>query len=376
MSDEREAGRTEPGGPGRLSGAWRAAVPVAAAVGIAAVVGGGLDFVNARGDSQPKKAASKSATTSAPKPGKSGPRYVVGVRRAGTALVVRDARTGKDVGVPVAAPQGRRFQRVATGADGGYVVAAKAGGKVVFQRLVLDEKGRPTSLAAIPGTDLAGESTAWSDLAVTPDGNRIAYVTYRGTRSRLDVISVADGARTTWTTRTPARLSSLSWAGDTLSFVWNPVRSVNGRLTEIRHQVRTLDTTGRGGDLVVSKAVLKLPEGSETAVLSRDGQNVVAGVIAGSKVALHTFSVRTGQPAEVLWSQPVAGGGEGAGTAQGGGTGDGPGTGGGGGAAGTIRARLDVDATGGHLLFTGSDGRLYVKGGPAVPGQDLDDAAW
>ncbi|MFP3964157.1 hypothetical protein SMC26_17690 [Actinomadura fulvescens] len=349
MNDERESRHEKPGRAAGLRGVWRAAVPVAAAIGVALVVGGGVDLVHSRQESdEPKPKSAK--TTAVGKADTKGPRYVVGVRRSGTALVVRDIRTGDDVGLPVAAPQGQRFQRIASGGDGSYVVAAKTASKVTFQRLSLDKNGHPEALAEIPRVAVTGVSTPWSDLAVTADGDKIAYVTYRGARSRLDVISVGTGQRKTWTTKAAARLSSLSWAGDTLSFVWNPVRKVKGKLVEIRHQVRTLDTGGPAGDLALSKAVLRLPKGSETAVLSQDGQTVVAGVTEQSQIALQAFSVETGRPTKVLWEKQVTGAGD--------------------------LTGLDSDATGGHLLITGADGRLYIQGAPAVPAEDLADAAW
>ncbi|MFG1998663.1 hypothetical protein ACGFNU_05895 [Spirillospora sp. NPDC048911] len=349
MNDDRESRHEKSGKVAGLRGVWRTAVPVAAAVGVALVVGGGVDLVHSRQDSdEPKPKSAK--TKAVGKADTKGPRYVVGVRRNGTALIVRDIRSGDDVGLPVAAPQGQRFQRVASGGDGSYVAAAKTAKKVTFQRLSLEKNGHPKALAEIPRVAVTGTSTPWSDLAVAADGDKIAYVTYRGTRSRLDVISVETGARKTWTTKSAARLSSLSWAGDTLSFVWNPLRKVDGKMVEIRHQVRTLDTTGPAGDLGLSKAVLRLPKGSETAVLSQDGQTVVAGVTDQSQIALQAYSVETGQPTKVLWEKQVTG------------TGD--------------LTGLDSDATGGHLLIRGGDGRLYVQGAPAVPAGDLADAAW
>jgi hypothetical protein len=359
----------------RLGVTWRAAVPVGLAVVVALGVGGGVDLVHhvQAPDPEPQSASkpvasgknaqnAKNAKGGAKAGGQgptSEPRYIVGVRRTGAALVVRDIRTGDDVGLPVAAPQGRRFQRVASEGDGSYVVASappgKSSGKVTFQRLTLEDDGHPKDLEAIPRVSVPGASTAWSDLAVGSDGDKIAYVTYSGTRSRMSVVSTDTGARKTWTTTKPARISSLSWAGDTLSFVWNPLRPVGGRKTEIAHQVRTLDTTGPSGDLKVSRPILKLPKGSEAAVLSPDGMTVVTTVTDGSQVAVKAYSVTTGRPTEVLWEQKsdvVA-------------HQDGPEV-----------ARLDPDPSGDHYLATGGDGRLYAQHSGAVPAADLTDAAW
>ena len=378
MDGKSEGKHKGPGHRSRIGVAVRAVVPLGLAVVVALGVGGGVDLVHhvQRPDPKPQ-------SVSRPvKPGKGDkgaggqkgtePRYVVGVRRTGAALVVRDLHTGDDVGLPVAAPQGQRFQRVASEGDGSYVVAAAApaprsgvgtasasgsgAGKVTFQRLTLEEDGHPKDLEAIPRVSVPGASTEWSDLAVGSDGDKIAYVTYSGTHSRMSVVSVETGARKTWTTRAPARISSLSWAGDTLSFVWNPLRTVAGKRVERTHQVRTLDTTGAGGDLKVSTPVLKLPKGSQAAVLSPDGMTVVTTVTDGAQVAVQAYSVTTGKPTEVLWEQKaetlVAH------------------------HEGPEVARLDPDPTGDHYLATGGDGRLFSQNVGAVPAADLTDAAW
>ncbi|MFC9971457.1 hypothetical protein ACFVH6_11245 [Spirillospora sp. NPDC127200] len=341
---------TDPAPKARLARHWRAAVPVGAATLAALAIGGGTDLVHRvqkdRSDPKPKPAAKQAAGKE-----RTGgvPRYVVGVRRPGTALVVRDVRTGKDVGLPVAAPQGRRFQRIAAGRDGSYVVSATTGaGKVVFQRLRLEKNGHPKELTEVPGVTVAGASTDWSDLAVSPDGKQIAYVTYRGMAARLDVVARDTGKRTSWTTKIPARLTNLSWTGPTLSFVWNPVRTVNGRPTVVKRQLRALDTAAGGGDLKLSKPVMLLPKGSVAAVLSRDGRTVVAGVGKDSTLEMQAYSADTGRPTQLLWQR----------------------------AAAAPPARISPDGTGGHLLATGGDGLLYLKAGSAVPASDLDDVAW
>ncbi|WP_067481231.1 hypothetical protein [Actinomadura hibisca] len=341
---------TDPAPKGLLARHWRAIIPVGVATCAALAIGGGTDLVHRvqkdRSHHEPKPAAKQAAGKE-----RTGgvPRYVVGVRRTGTALIVRDVRTGKDVGLPVAAPQGRRFQRIAAERDGSYVVSATAGpGKVVFQRLRLEKNGHPKDLNEVPGVTIAGASTDWSDLAVSPDGKQIAYVTYQGMAARLDVVSRDTRKRVTWTSRLPARLTNLSWTGPTLSFVWNPVRTVNGRPAVVKRQLRTLDTAGAGGDLKLSKAVMLLPKGSLAAVLSSDGRTVVAGVGKDSTIEMQAYSADTGKPTKVLWQR------------------DAP----------APPARISSDGTGGHLLAAGGDGLLYVKAGGTVPAADLADVAW
>ncbi|WP_433330126.1 hypothetical protein [Spirillospora sp. CA-294931] len=313
-------------------------MPIGVALVAALGIGGGLDLVHAyqRSDDDKKPAAAKAAV----KKNRAEPRYVVGVRLNGTALVVRDVRTGRDVGLPVAAPAGRRFQQVAA-SGGTYVVASSDTRQVTFQRLRLDKNGQPKDLTPIPNVTVPGTSTAWSDLAVGPKGDRIAYVTYRGKGSRVDVISSSTSERKVWTARMPARISGLSWAGDSLAFVWSPLRTKS-------RQIRVLDTRASSGDLKISRPVFKLPPGTGPAVMSRDGRTIVAGVARGSQISLQAYSLDTGRPTRVLWAKR----------------------------AGGALARLDHDTTGGHLLASASDGNLYAAGVQPVPAEDLRDVTW
>ncbi|TMQ92517.1 hypothetical protein ETD83_27060 [Actinomadura soli] len=320
---------------------WRGLIPIAVAAGVALFVGGGMDVVHRHQRAAEKEHEAAPAAESR----NTEPRFVVGVAASGTALIVRDVRSGADVGLPVAAPQGRRFQRVAALKDGSYVVASYADRVVTFHRLTLQDNGRPKDLKDIPKATVSGVSTSWSDLAVSPDGDRIAYVTYQRARSRVDVVTAATGVHRVWTTKLPARVGSLSWSGTTLSFVWSPVvRSAGAKLVESKHQLRTLDTDGATGDLRLSKAVLTLPKGGTTAILSRDGKTVFAGIVENSQMSVQALSV-AGAPTKVLWRQRVK----------------------------DELTSLDTAHTGKALLATAGD--LYTAD-VAVPGQDLADAAW
>ncbi|MFI0372034.1 hypothetical protein ACH35V_29570 [Actinomadura sp. 1N219] len=320
---------------------WRGLIPIAVAAAAALFVGGGMDVVHRHQRAAEKEHEAAPAAESR----KTEPRFVVGVAESGTALIVRDVRSGADVGLPVAAPQGRRFQRVAALKDGSYVVASYAGRAVTFHRLTLQDNGRPKDLGDIPKAAVPGVSTSWSDLAVSPTGDRIAYVTYQGARSRVDVVAAGTGVHRVWTTKLPARVSSLSWSGTTLSFVWSPVvRSAGGKVVESKHQLRTLNIDGPTGDLKLSKAVLTLPKDGTTAILSRDGKTVFAGIVKNSQMSVQALSV-VGEPTKVLWHQKVK----------------------------DELTSLDTSHTGKALLATAGD--LYTAD-VAVPGEDLADAAW
>ncbi|WP_346042397.1 hypothetical protein [Actinomadura chokoriensis] len=328
MADGRREDR------GTRLGSWKGLIPLTVAAAAALCIGGGVDMVHRHqqgggDDEREAKPAAKAEQTD--------PRFVVGVTAGGAALVVRDVHTGADVGLPVAPPEGRRFQRVAAVKDdGSFIVASYGDRKVTFQRLQLDDDGAPQDLKDVPEAVVPGASTAWSDIAVTED--HIAYVTYAGKRSRVDVLTLSSGARKTWTTKSPGRVDSLSWSGTTLSFVWTPVGSA-------KHQLRTIDTSGAAGDLKLSKAVMTLPKGSSHAVLTRNGKQAVVGTVAKAQLTVQTFAL-TGEPAKILWRQKVTG----------------PLTG------------LDIAHTGGGVLAAAGD--LYTKDVPAVPGKDLADATW
>jgi hypothetical protein len=317
---------------GTRLGSWKSLIPLTVAAAAALFVAGGVDVVHrhqrAAKEEHEAKPAAKAEQTD--------PRFAVGITADGTSLVVRDVHTGADVGLPVAPPQGRRFHRVAAAKDGSYIVASYGDRKVTFQRLHLGDDGRPQDLKEIPKATVPGVSNSWSDIAVS--GDHLAYVTYKGKRSRLDVLALSTGAHKTWTTKAPGRVDSLSWSGAELSFVWTPAGSA-------KHQLRTVETNGAAGDLKLSKAVMTLPKGSSTAVLTRDGKQAVVGTVAKSRLTLQTFSL-TGKPGKVLWEQKVAG----------------------------PLTDLDIAHTGGTVLATAGD--LYTNGLPPVPGKDLADATW
>jgi hypothetical protein len=342
-------------------------VPAVIALSLAAVV----DEVN--GTDKPRGKAAKASAAKTPHPGvrpagetalpSAGsangpqPRYIVGVRRSGAAAVVRDVRTFAPLG-GVAAPAKRRFSQVAVAGSGSYLISSvgpRGGGGVAFHRLRVGNDGKPAALTALPRVRLPGRSTAWSDMAVTPDGRTLAYATYGDRTTAIDVVSVATGARRTYTTSHTGRIGGLSWAGRALSFVWTPMRG--GKV--LRRQVRSLDTRSRPGDLKVSRPVLALPNGAETAVASRDGKTIVMGMAGQTGPILAAYSSTAGGQAGLLWRRQV------------------------GDPAHPVRptrlTRLTPDGSGGHIIAGGSDGLLFVVpavGAAEFRAADLADLAW
>ncbi|HEY7487821.1 MAG TPA: hypothetical protein VH912_25440 [Streptosporangiaceae bacterium] len=338
-----------------LAAARRWVVPVAAPAAIALIIAAAADFFD-----RPDKTRSKPAAPAAPPTADTAvptlmskdrplPRFVVSVRRTGSAVVVRDVRTFASLG-QVAVPPKRRFQQVAAAGANSYIVSSSARDGTVFYRLRLAGDGRPAELAALPGVRVPGTSTMWSDMATNQDGTLIAYVSYGAKSGKIavDVVSAATGMRRTWTTSHEGRIGGLSWAGNTLSFVWTPTRGA----TVVRRQVRTLDTTRPGGGLGVSRPVLTLPDGADTAVLSRDGATIVAGVTNPSGLTLTAYSAADGRQTKVLWRRA--------------------------GDAARV-TRLVPDGAGGDLIAAQSTGRLLV-GVAHGPGEfaagDIADLAW
>jgi hypothetical protein len=346
-------------------------VPVAAPALIAFAIAAGVDYVNRPAPAHPTndaragrhEPAATGAAPAAPLMSRARPlpRYLVGVRRSGSAVVVRDARSLAPVAA-VAAPAKRRFQQVAAagaGAHGAgsYIVSASAGGGIAFYRLRVAGDGRPGPLTPLPRLWIPGASTRWSDMAVNARGDAIAYVTYRSYRGTsrkkiaIDVVSTDGAARRTWTTSHTGRIGGLSWAGRTLAFVWTPMRGT----AVLRHQLRTLDTASRPGDLDITRPVLTLPDGADAAVLSRDGATVVTGVAGPSGLELAAYSAADGRRTAVLWRSPGA-------------------------AAAPRIVRLVPDTASGDLIAEAADGRLLV--GPAhgrtgfTAAADLVDVAW
>lgn len=336
-------GKHEQTGVGAMvRGAWRRLVPIGVAAAIALGIAGFVDLVHAHQRSDDPQRAAKPAAERE----RTEPHRFVGVQRGGAALVVRDMRTGGTIGVPVAAPAGRRFERIAAAADGTFVVASYADRTVTFHRLGVDAGGRPTQLTDIPRAAVPGVSAGWSEMAVHPDGDRIAYVTYSGLTAQVQVVSAATGQRKMWKAPSPARVASLSWAGDTLTFLWNPVRAGD---VVAAGQLRALNTKGQAGDLRVSRPMLKLPAGTGAALSSRDGRTVVAGLASRGQMSLQAYTVPDGRPGKVLWKQN---------------------------GATTRLLRIVRDHSGRHLLAFGADGRLYTDGFRPVQAADLVDVAW
>jgi hypothetical protein len=317
---------------------WLAPVAVASAFALA--LAGIFEFIDSTEQPAGKPHPRSRSMPRAPRV-TSGPRFVIAIPRSGAEVVVRDVRNGAVVGN--AALAGQRFQQVAAAGDGTYVVSSYRKGRVSFDRLRLDAKGGPAEFTPLVNAGLSGVSTKWSDLAVS--GDRIAYVTYLKNFARIQIVSISTGARQTWMSTVGGSVTSLSWAGPRLAFVWIPLRTG-------KRQVRLLDTLGSGGALSSSRLLLTLPAGTDAAVLSQDGKTVLTGVTQPGGVAVAEFSAVTRERTGVMWQRQTQG---------------------------AVRlAQLKPDSTGTHLLATTTEGEVVTDPAhdlPAQPTGDLD-AAW
>jgi hypothetical protein len=263
------------------------------------------------------------------------PRYYVeldsdGVGHTGTgALIVGDDRTGKAIAT-VRPPHGVRFDSVQGASDDRTFVVqgdrAKPGSppdivEITWYLLrIAPGTARPYELTKLPVTSPYALS-----YALSPDGRELAVESQGGISSgsgtTLALYSVSSGAKLrTWTTHTniasgPAA-STLSWLSDGRHLAFSVVQTSTpaGSL-----QLRMLDVTGSGTDLIAASRVLLTatlagPANCWMMHVTPDGGTVVCGTQyafisgAGSNAGcaqdgpgFTAYSVRTGKPVRVLY---------------------------------------------------------------------------
>jgi hypothetical protein len=231
--------------------------------------------------------------------------------------VVTEPFSGRTLGTIDPYPGESLAGVAAAGDDRTFLLTAQAETSVNFYEERLNPDGRPESLVLVFA--LPGHTVPW--FAVSPDARLLAYPTSDGIR----VISLATGARRSWTA-SGGRAVSLSWASDgTLAFEWLPGASA------AHAQVRLLDTTAPGTGLLASRPLVPScanPYGMVcvpfSPLITPDGSKVFATVLFNGNddlvAQMEEFSVRTGRvlalitPAvssqrgntmcQVLWTDP------------------------------------------------------------------------
>ena len=180
-------------------------------------------------------------------------------------VVVRHARTGAfvdavtDQGIfwsVAAAPDQRTFYVSTLERNGAGCLSE---GRIL--RVVLRSNGEAAQVETVPGTVDAW--AGYEDLAVSPDGERLAFVTRSWEddggcksregwasdeyyRSELRVVDLESDAQRAWVSE-EAEISSPSWAPDSrrLVFVWDSRNYLASSYVRHAGEIRMLDTTRR-----------------------------------------------------------------------------------------------------------------------------------
>ncbi|TDD66661.1 hypothetical protein E1293_38915 [Actinomadura darangshiensis] len=150
-------------------------------------------------------------------------------------------------------------------------------------------------------------------LAISPDGDRIAYATTPCTntaepRATVTVMDIGSGHRRTWTTAAPSVVGEIVWARDdhTLGYTLSDVRPATGRPGAPYKRdvgnvtVHALDTAKAGTDLRAGRVLFRQPAGPgavTSAVMNPDGRTGYGTMKAPSSIML--FSFTAGKPMKV-----------------------------------------------------------------------------
>ncbi|QXJ21882.1 hypothetical protein AGRA3207_002788 [Actinomadura graeca] len=255
-----------------------------------------------------------------------GPRFMAVASGDTAGLVIRDTAGGR-VTARLVPPRGDTFDDVAVaGDDRTFIVTTRAAepgagpARISVHRVALADDGTVATFTPLPRLAYTTELSD-PDMAVSPDGTKIAFVAYRAhpdkARStleagrmnigRIEVVTIATGGRRTWTVPDMSRIGDLSWAGSTLAFTFTRLASPPRGLGVVAAgptQIRTLDANGSGGDLLAGTVLLSRPETQrgDVAWLLPDGRSLVTN--AGHPSVLRLYSVRTGRPIRDLATAP------------------------------------------------------------------------
>jgi hypothetical protein len=304
---------------------WRSwGIPLAAAAALVLVA---LSLVAVRQFSAKAPSAGKSVTASA-----TVPRYYVALDESavgytGSAgLIVGDDLTGKTIAT-IKPPAGLQFDGV-QGASDDRTFVVRASPKATqpspvtwYLLRIAPGTTHPYRLAklsiSIPNGIEAALSPNDQELAI----ESFDYPSNSEIRTTLGIYSVSSGAELrSWTTGKfasgPAQ-TTLSWLSDGRRLAFSDVRSATGDRLSL--QLRTLDVTGSGTDLMTaSRTLLTVPlSGASTCYslhLTPDGGTVVCaaqyafltgdGTSAGCAnggLEFTAYSARTGKPVGVLY---------------------------------------------------------------------------
>ena len=284
----------------------RWAAPIALAFSVAASVGA----ANVLPDD---------ASSGAPHRGQ--PRFVLTVSQDGGrgawfevhAIQARPPAAPRPVGtVPRPAPSAGAAREIVEGPSGTFVVVSSRDEPCEsrLHRFELTDDGRARGIA--PLTDRV-EPARVAGLAMSPDGDRVAYATApcaKATQPRaaLTVLDLDSGRRRTWSASGPSIVGDIVWADDgrTLGYALSDLPTSDpGRPsgTDVANTtVHALDTEARNTDLRAGRVLFRQPGNSgavTSAVMKPDGRTGHGTMKKNGSGSTVLFAFTEGKPMRV-----------------------------------------------------------------------------
>lgn len=205
------------------------------------------------------------------------PRYYVTLSGSSGSMLaaVHDSQTGGVLSqIHVPGPPGVYPNIAAEGSDLSYVLTGtlqERHGRAVpaLYRLQVSAGGRSETLTRLPvNVQPVGPDDVLDSIAVSPDGSELAVAlqishgaSTLDMRGEIVLYSLTGGSKRTWTAPgdVPAIPVDLNWIGKSqLAFVWQDQLKGSGNYFFTgRSQIRVLDTSASGHDLLASRVLLQ-----------------------------------------------------------------------------------------------------------------------
>lgn len=187
-------------------------------------------------------------------------------------------------------------------------------------RFRLREDGRVSEVETLDGEVVPSRVAG---LAMSPDGDRIAYTTApcgdeARPRANVTVLDIASGSRRTWSTTGPSIVGEIVWAGDnrTLGYTISDIEPT-GQVDELGRgmgrgienvTVHALDTDVKGIDVRTDNVLFRQSDGSvnvATAIMGPDGRGGFGMLKKGEPPSTIFFTFREGEPIHVTKTIPA-----------------------------------------------------------------------
>jgi hypothetical protein len=289
---------------------------LASAVAVMAIIGGSIALALG-GHAPHRAAASPPAQVPDAQPGPPGtapPYYLILPNNGmGPDVAVVDTATGATLATVRPPKPFRSFGYIIGAADDRtFVLAAQRtalGGAATLFRARFDPSRRAVTLTALP---IPPTQANPQDMALSPDGSRLAVLTAQARSAQLSVYSMTTGAvkvwRQVWRQPSGGVAYEVSWGrGGILAYNWDS-------------GVWLLNTATAGGGLIAnSRLAVSAPHGwtfGLGALLTPDGRTVVAAqerwlhqerlLRRGTNSEFAEYSAKTGKQIEALWPEHYA----------------------------------------------------------------------